>query len=415
MHIDRLQNITYNEPVKYSLAGYINPVKEGKQVTMKPFQINVPQSTLDDLRMRLKQTRWPDTVEAADWNYGTNLEYLKELVAYWCQDFDWRNQERLLNRFPQFHTQAGGQEIHFIYERGHGSAPMPLVLTHGWPSTFFEMTKIIPLLADPAAHGGDAADAFDVVVPSLPGYGFSDRPKQPGMTLRIISDLWVQLMVGILGYERFAAHGGDIGAGVTSSLGRYHHARMIGIHLTSVGSPYLGPEAPPLTTAEQSYLSLGERWDQEEGAYSHQQSTRPQTLAYGLNDSPAGLASWIIEKFRAWSDCDGNVERRFSKDELLTNLTIYWVTETINSSIRLYYEHQHQGKPDQSVQRVDVPTGVTLTVEPASHAPREWAERTYNVQSWTTLPRGGHFAAFEEPKLLAEEIRSFFRPFRKLL
>lgn len=384
-------------------------------MVMELFQISVPQSVLDDLRARLERTRWPDSVEGADWEYGTNLEYIKELVTYWIRDFDWRSQERRLNGFAHFREQVEDLKIHFIYERGQGPSPLPLVLTHGWPSTFFEMTRIIPLLVDPAAHGGDAADAFDVVVPSLPGYGFSDRPTQPGMTLRTISDLWTKLMVDVLGYERFAAHGGDIGAGVTSSLGRYHAERLIGIHLTAVGSPYLGPGTPPLTQAEQAYLTKVERWDQEEGAYDHQQATRPQTLAYGLNDSPTGLAAWITEKFRAWSDCDGNVERRFSKDDLLTNLTIYWVTETINSSIRLYYEHRHHGKPVQPVQRVEVPTGVTLTVEPVGQAPREWAERTYNLQRWTELPRGGHFASFEEPELLAEEIRSFFRPIRRRL
>ncbi len=380
---------------------------------MHPFEISVPQPVLDDLRARLNLTRWPDSIEGAGWDYGTNVEYIKELVAYWCRDFDWRAQELHLNALPHFRAQVGGLGVHFIYQRGQGPAPMPLILTHGWPSTFFEMTKIIPLLTDPEAHGGDAADAFDVVVPSLPGYGFSDRPQQPGMTMRIISDLWAQLMVDVLGYERFAAHGGDIGAGVTSNLGRHHPDRVIGIHLTAVGRPNLGPGTIPLTPAEDAYVNTVKRWTEEEGAYNHQQSTRPHTLAYGLNDSPAGLAAWIIEKFRAWSDCNGNVERRFSKDELLTNLTIYWVTETINSSIRLYYEHSHHyGKSAEATLPIEVPTGVTLTVEPVAKAPMEWAKRTYNVQRWTELPRGGHFAAFEEPELLAEEIRAFFRTFR---
>lgn len=378
-----------------------------------PFQISVSQSVLDDLRVRLEQTRWPDSVAEAGWNYGTNLEYLKELVAYWSRDFDWRKQEKILNRFSHFRSQIEGQDIHFIHERGKGPSPLPIVLTHGWPSTFYEMTKLIPLLVDPAGHGGDAADAFDIVVPSLPGYGFSARPTQSGMTLQTISHLWTKLMVDVLGYERFGAHGGDIGAGVTSSLGRYHPERLLGIHVTAIAAPYLGSGTAQLTPEEQEYLTKVERWEQEEGAYEHQQSTRPQTLAYGLNDSPVGLAAWIVEKFREWSDCSGNIEQRFSKDELLTNLTIYWVTETINSSMRLYYDHKHFGKPAQGNRFIEVPTGVTLTVEPVNKAPREWAERTYTkLQRWTELPRGGHFAAFEEPELLAEEIRDFFRPLR---
>ncbi|OZB90124.1 epoxide hydrolase family protein [Paenibacillus sp. XY044] len=380
----------------------------------KHFQVSLPQSLIDDLRLRLDHVRWPDTVEIMDWNYGTNLAYLQELMSYWQKDFDWRKQEQKLNQFNHFQASVAGQNIHFIHEQGNGPKPIPIVLTHGWPSTFYEMSKIIPLLTDPGAHGGDAADAFDVIVPSLPGYGFSDRPKEPGMTLRTISNLWTELMVDVLGYERFAAHGGDIGAGVTTHLGRYHPDRMIGIHVMAVAAPYLGPGTAPLTSAEQTYLNQVERWEQVEGAYDHQQSTKPQTLAYGLNDSPVGLAGWIIEKMRAWSDCSGNIERRFSKDELLTNLMIYWGTETINSSMRLYYDHKHFSKMDPAVHSIGVPAGVTLSVEPVNKAPKEWAERTYtNIQRWTELPRGGHFAAFEEPELLAEEIRAFFRPLRE--
>lgn len=337
-------------------------------------------------------------------------------MKYWSHEFNWRKQERYLNQFPQFYTTLGGQGIHFVHERGHGPHPLPIILTHGWPSTFFEMTKLIPLLTDPEKYGGDASDAFDVVVPSLPGYGFSARPTQPGTTLQTISDLWTKLMVDVLGYERFAAHGGDIGAGVTSSLGRYHPERLVGIHITAIAPPYLGTDAKPLSSIEQAYFERVRNWEEEEGAYEHQQSTRPQTLAYGLNDSPVGLAAWVIEKFREWSDCAGDVEARFTKDELLTNLTIYWVTETIHSSMRLYYDHRHHTKPLSPIHRtIDVPTGVTLTVEPVNKAPQEWALRTYtNLQYWTTLPRGGHFSAFEEPALLAEEIRTFFRPLRVL-
>lgn len=380
------------------------------------FHVNLPQSVIDDLRLRIEHVRWPDTVEPKGWNYGTNLTYLQELISYWYKDFDWRQQEKQLNRFNHFQAAVAGQHIHFIHEHGKGPRPIPIVLTHGWPSTFYEMFKIIPLLTDPEAYGGDANDAFDVVVPSLPGYGFSERPMKPGVTFREISDMWTELMVDVLGYERFAAHGGDLGSDVTTHLGRYHSDRIIGIHLLAVTKPYLDQDSAPLTEEEQNYVRQVERWKQEEGAYTHQQSTKPQTLAYGLNDSPVGLAGWIVEKMRAWSDCSGDVERRFSKDELLTNLMIYWATETINSSMRLYYDHNDFSKVEPEPYSIEVPTGVTLTVEPVNKAPKSWAERTYkNIQHWTELPRGGHFAAFEEPELLAEEIRAFFRPLRKKL
>lgn len=379
---------------------------------VQPYRIRLSQGALDELKRRLGDTRWPDAVEGADWGYGTNLEYLKDLVSYWKDGFDWRFQERRLNQFSHYLAGMDRPRIHFIHERGRGPDPLPLLLTHGWPSTFFEMTKIIPLLANPADHGGDARDAFHVVVPSLPGYGFSDRPTEPGMTLETIADAFAGLMVEELGYRRFAAHGGDIGAGVTTSLARRRAESLLGIHLTAVANPELGPGSAPLTHEEEEYKELCLLWDMDEGAYDHQQSTRPQTLAYGLNDSPVGLAAWIVEKVRAWSDCGGDLERRFTKDELLTNLTIYWVTQTIGSSVRLYYEHRRERVPAPPKGRVHVPTGVTLTVEPGAHAPREWAERTYNLHRWTELPRGGHFANFEEPELMAEEIRAFFRPLR---
>jgi pimeloyl-ACP methyl ester carboxylesterase len=269
-----------------------------------------------------------------------------------------------------------------------------------------------PLLTDPERYGGNPSDSFDVVVPSMPGYGFSERPAERGMVTSRIAHLWAKLMTEVLGYRRFGAQGGDIGAGVTTRLGLLHANKLIGIHITDVARPYLGPGAGELSEAEKISLAEEEQWDQEEGAYSSIQATRPQTLAYGLNDSPAGLAAWIVEKFRAWSDCDGDVEKRFTKDELLTNVTIYWVTETINSSIRLYYEHRHNGRPLGLHDKVRVPTGVALFPKDLSRPPREWAERTYHVKSWTQMPRGGHFAAMEEPNLLVEDIRAFFRPLR---
>lgn len=388
------------------------PLDARETTLARPFHVEIAEEALQDLHWRLERTRWPDEVEAAGWEYGANLAYLKELIEYWRTRFDWRAQERAINQFAQYTATVDGRSIHFIHERGRGPNPRPLILTHGWPGSFFEMHKVIPLLVDPASYGADPEDAFDVVVPSLPGYGFSDRVLQRGLTRAGITDLWARLMTDVLGYRRFGAHGGDIGAGITTELGRRYSDRMLGIHLTAVADPYLGPGTPALSGAERAFVALRERWEEEEGAYGHQQATRPQTLAYGLNDSPVGLAAWIIEKFRAWSDCGGDLERRFTKDELLTNVTIYWVTQTINSSMRLYYENRHAARPEPPAERIAAPCGVALTTEAVDRAPREWAERTYHVRRWTELSSGGHFLALEEPAVLAHELRTFFRELR---
>src|SRR5579859_2469820 len=379
---------------------------------IEPFKIEVSQAVLDDLAERLARTRWPDEVANGDWRYGANLDYMRQLIAYWQRTFDWRSQERAINAFPHFRAELDGLHIHFIHQRGSGPHPMPIVITHGWPGSFYEMHKIIPLLADPGSHGGDPADAFDVIVPSLPGYGFSDAPTQPGLTTAGIADLWTRLMTEGLGYDHFAAHGGDIGSGVTAHLGLRHPDHVLGIHVTAVRKPYLGAGAPPLSEAEKAYIALNERWEAEEGAYGHVQGTRPQTLGYGLNDSPVGVAAWIVEKFRAWSDCQGNVEARFSKDELLTNVMIYWATQTITSSVRLYYESQHAAQRFGPEDHIRVPCAIALSREEVELAPREWAERLYNVQRWVQFPSGGHFMALEEPELLVEDIRAFFRGLR---
>ena len=380
---------------------------------IEPFEINVSDEVLADLKRRLEATRWPDEIPGTDWDYGSNLDYLKELVAYWQSDFDWRAQERLINSFSHFKADVDGLGIHFIHERGKGPDPMPLVITHGWPGSVFEMYELIPLLADPASHDGDPRDSFDVVAPSLPGFGFSDHPQETGVEVKRTAALWVELMEG-LGYSRFAAHGGDIGAGVTSRLGHGHADSMIGIHLTSVTrpTPYLGHGSRDLTDAEKTHMSEREEWQRSEGGYAHIQGTKPQTLSYGLNDSPVGLAAWIVEKYRTWSDCDGDVERRFTKDELLTTITIYWATETIGSSTRMYKENQGYEWTMERGERIEAPTGVAAFPEEISRPPREWAERSYNLRRWTSMPRGGHFAALEEPELLAQEIREFFRPLR---
>jgi pimeloyl-ACP methyl ester carboxylesterase len=386
---------------------------EDSGMGVKVFKIKVPQRMLNDLRKRLASTRWPDEVAGAEWDYGTNLAYLKSLVEYWRDEFDWRAQEEALNRFAHFRADIDGLGLHFIHERGKGANPLPIILTHGWPDSFVRMLKLIPLLTDPASHGGDARDSFDVIVPSLPGFGFSDRPGDRGFTVAGVADLFAKLMIEELGYKRFAAHGGDWGSSITGQLALNHAAALTGIHLADIPFWHLFSLPPgDLSEAERKYLEAGKKWQQEEGAYAAIQSTRPQTLAYGLNDSPAGLAGWIVEKFRAWSDCDGDVEKRFTKDELLTNITIYWATETINSSCRYYYEALHN-PPQNAGQRVEAPTGVAIFPKDLVTAPREYAERFFNIQRWTEKPRGGHFAALEEPELLAADLRDFFRPLRE--
>ena len=381
---------------------------------VRPFTIAVENSVLDDLRQRLADTRWPDEIPNTGWDYGSNLTYIKELVDYWRTDFDWRAQEAELNAFNHFKSEVDGLDIHFIHEKGKGPNPIPLIITHGWPSCFFEMTKIIPLLADPASYGGDAADSFDVVAPSLPGFGFSDHAQDRGMEVQRVAGMWNKLMTQNLGYPKFGAQGGDIGSGVTARLGFAHSDTLYGIHLTSITrpTPYLGPGSKPVTDSEQALITQRDKWFQDEGGYNHIQGTKPQTLAYGLNDSPVGLAAWIVEKYRTWSDCGGDVEKSYTKDELLTIVTIYWVTQTISSSTRMYFENQKHLWTMEKDQKVPTPAGMAMFPQEISKPPREWGERSYDVRRWTEMASGGHFAALEEPQLLAEEVRAFFRDFR---
>jgi len=383
------------------------------QTAISPFRIEVPQATLDDLRDRLARTRWPDAAPTGAWSQGTDPDYLRTLTSYWETEFDWRSTERRLNAFPQFRVEVEGLPIHFLHVRGRGPKPLPLVLTHGWPSSFAEFQKIIPLLTDPAANGADANDAFDIIVPSLPGYGFSSPSTAAPMTTTRIAELWVKLMTEILGYAKFCAHGGDIGAGVTNRLGLNHAEVLHGIHVMAVVPPWLGSGSAPLTSEEQHYQTVLDAWEVDEGAYQHLQRTRPQTLAYALHDSPVGLAAWIVEKYRSWSDCGGDLETRFTKDDVLTHLTLYWATQTLASSVRLYYDGAHFSPPIGPNSKISTPTAIALTTEECDRAPRTWAERTYtNIQRWTEFPRGGHFMAHEEPVLLADDIRTFFRRFR---
>jgi microsomal epoxide hydrolase len=382
-------------------------------MNVEPFQIRVPDSVLADLRDRLARTRYPDELPGTGWTYGTQLSYLKDLVGHWRDRYDWRKHEAALNGFAQFRATVGDLGIHFIHVKGKGPKPFPLVITHGWPGSVAEFTKIIGPLTDPAAHGGDAADAFDVVCPSMPGYGFSDRARTPGMDAEKIAALWADLMRG-LGYTRFGAQGGDWGAMVSTYLGANHADVVAGIHLNMVIAFPPDPANPldGLTQDEVVDMMPMQHFLQEETGYQRIQGTKPQTLGYGLNDSPAGLAAWIVEKFRTWSDCDGDVEKRFTKDELLTNIMLYWVPETATSSARLYYEMMHAGKfPPQSF-HVKVPTGCAIFPKELMKPPRKWVDRLYDVARWTRFQSGGHFAAMEEPAALVGDVREFFRAVR---
>jgi pimeloyl-ACP methyl ester carboxylesterase len=381
---------------------------------IEPFRISIPQEVLDDLHQRLERTRWPDEVEHSGWRYGANLGYMKELTDYWSTKFDWRAQEKRINSFANYQAVVGDLHIHFIHERGKGPNPIPLLITHGWPSCFVEMLEIIPMLADPANHGGNTSDSFDVIVPSVPGYGFSDRPLQAGMTRWRVAALWAQLMDG-LGYPKFGLQANDIGAVISGWLSFDHPEKVIGLHtmMPTFPPPSFDETQPPLTDAEKAFKAVVDAWDQEEGGYDAIQRTKPQTLAYGLNDSPVALLAWIVEKWRAWTDPNGNVEDHFSKDELLTNVTIYWVTETANSSVRSYFERAHDTRSFKPSDKIRVPTGVALTTEAVERAPREWVQRRYaDIRRWTEFSSGGHFLAAENPEMLAVEIREFFRQFR---
>jgi microsomal epoxide hydrolase len=376
---------------------------------VRPFTLKFSDDALEDLRSRLLHTRWPGPMPQPGWAYGADLDYMKQLIDYWAHSFDWPAQERHLNSFPQFTAEVDGQLIHFVHVRGKGQNPLPLVMSHGWPSSFVELLKIVPLLTDPKAHGGDASDSFDVVVPSLPGYAFSGRPSQPGnSTNPHTADLWAKLMTEVLGYKRFGAQGTDIGSGITMFLGILHPDSVVGVHLPGVlAAP---PTDRPLTAQEQAVQAKRDQFMRIGSGYAIQQATYPQTLAYGLEDSPAGLAAWIVDKHREWSDCDGEVERRFSKDELLTNISIYWLTRTINSSFLFYYDRQHAQPPPAGP--IHVPVGVAAWPKEIYSYVREWAERENNITRWTDMDRGGHFPAAEEPELLAGEIRAFFKPLR---
>jgi microsomal epoxide hydrolase len=381
-------------------------------VTPAPFTIHVPDPVLADLRARLERARWPDEVPGGGWRYGSDLAYMKELLAYWRDKYDWRAQEAVLNRWRQFMVGVGGIDLHFVHEPGVGPDPLPLLLCHGWPGSIVEFQRLVPMLTDPARFGGDPADAFTVVAPSLPGYTFSFRPNQPRFGVVAIADVFAALMTDVLGCRRFAAQGGDWGGFIVSRLGYAYPDRVVGIHLNLLAARReFAPTAAP-TAEEQRFLDELRQWRLEESGYLGIQGTRPQTLAYGLTDSPVGLAAWIVEKFRAWSDCGGDVERRFSKDLLITNVMLYWVTGAIGSSFWPYYDRLHEPWPIPEGQRIPVPAAYAEFPREMLHPPRSLAERMYDIRRWTRMPAGGHFAALEEPEALAGDIRAFFRDLR---
>ena len=378
----------------------------------QPFRLHIPDSAIDDLHQRLDHTRFPDQAPGEPWAYGADVAYLKQLVEHWRRRFDWRAQEARLNAFAQFKLPLHGIDLHFLHVVGKGPKPYPLLLSHGWPGSVFEFLDIIPRLTDPARFGGDPADAFTVVAPSLPGYGLSFTAGQQRFSLEMMADCFADLMTGVLGYPRFAAQGGDWGAFVTSRLGAVHPDKLIGIHLNLLAvrrDPKMLSNPSP---QEQQFLSELEVWIKEETGYQWIQGTRPQTLAFGLSDSPAGLAAWIVEKFRAWSDCAGDVESVFTRDHLLANISLYWFTGAIGSSFWPYYSRLHGPWPIPEG-GVTVPMGYAAFPREILRPPRSVAETIYtDIQRWTEMPKGGHFAAMEQPEALAREIVEFFRPLR---
>ena len=374
---------------------------------VRPFCIDVADDVLDDLRTRLSRTRWPEAECVQDWTQGIPLGYTRDLTAYWADVYDWRSREAALNRFDQFIVEIDGVDIHFIHQRSPHEEAFPLVITHGWPGSIVEFRNVIEPLTNPTAHGGRAEDAFHVVCPALPGYGFSGKPTNAGRGVERIAQAWEALMLR-LGYERYGAQGGDWGAAITTQMGR-NRGHCAAIHLNMpIAYPPAGGIADP-TEEEQlalAALTAHQRWGT---GYSEQQSTRPQTIGYGLADSPVGQMAWIVEKFAAWMDCDGHPENVLSRDELLDNVMIYWATNSGSSSARLYWE---SFKTLDATTRVELPTGIAAFPKEVLRSPRSWCEPIYNITHWTTMPRGGHFAALEQPGLFVDDVREFFETVR---
>ena len=380
--------------------------------TITPFRIDIPQADLDDLRRRLHDTRWPDAETPDDWSQGVPLAYAKEFAGYWADGYDWRAREAHLNRHAQFTTEIDGVDVHFIHARSSEAHARPLLITHGWPGSVVEFNKVIEPLTDPAAHGGRAEDAFHVVCPSLPGYGFSGKPTNPGWGVPKIAEAWDTLMQR-LGYQTYFAQGGDWGSAVTTAIGLQNLGRCAGIH---VNMPNAGATKEALanpTEEDKHALARAKEYQDVDAGYSKQQSTRPQTLGYGLADSPAGQGMWVLEKFWKWTDCDGHPENVLTRDELIDNIMLYWLTNSGASSARLYWESFGSAFGGGASNQVQLPTGCTIFPKEIVPTPRSWAEKRYaNIVYWNNVDRGGHFAAFEQPKLFVNELRGCFDAMR---
>lgn len=370
---------------------------------IEQFEVNIAQSELDDLNERIQKVRWPDEIENSDWKYGTSLSYIKELADYWKNEFDWRTIEKKINSFPNFIANIDGNKIHFLHIKSKNENAIPIIITHGWPGSFLEMFKIIPYLTE-----SDNV-SFDIVIPSIIGFGFSEKPIENGSDYGFNADLWHKLMIK-LGYNKYALQGGDIGAGISIKIAQKYPENIIGLHLNYISDsyePYL-KENNNTTTDIIKFRKHLKEWNEQEGAYSTIQSTKPLSLAYGLNDSPIGLCSWIIEKFNAWSDNNGNIENSFTKQELLANVTLYWLTQTIHSSIRMYHEISLNPLKFRKDDFINIPVGFAKFPKEIPTPPREYIEKGLNIVHWTDLPKGGHFPALEQPKLLADDIIIFF-------
>ena len=379
---------------------------------IRPFDVTIPEAELVDLRRRLHATRWPDAETPDDWSQGIPLSYMREVCKYWADDYDWRRCENLLNGWDQFQTEIDGTDIHFLHVRSPHADAMPLLITHGWPGSVLEFRHIIAPLTDPTAHGGNAADAFHIIAPSLPGYGFSGKPTAPGWSVQRIAPAWGQLMAR-LGYEKYVAQGGDWGSAITRQIGvnasAEESASCVAINLNMITERPDPETMDSLTEFEKAAMAAAKHYVDWDSGYSKQQSTRPQTLGYGLADSPSGQAAWILEKFWAWTDCNGHPENALQRDDMLDNVMLYWLPGTAASSARLYWESFGRRSQDD----VTIPVGCSVFPKDIFTASRRWAEkRFHNIIHWSELDKGGHFAALEQPGLFVEEMRSCFRKVR---
>jgi microsomal epoxide hydrolase len=379
----------------------------------KPFVLDISDKDIADLKSRLALTRLPDAAPGEPWAFGSSVDYVRDLVAYWKDRFDWRAQEAALNAFPQFKVPLSGIDVHYLHVRGVGPNPYPLLLMHGWPGSVYEFLDIIPRLTDPAKFGGDPRDAFTVIAPSLPGYGLSFKPGQTRFAIPEMADCLHGLMTEVLGFKTFAVQGGDWGAGVASLIGQKYPSSVCGIHLNLLFAPR-DQNVTGSSPEDVRYAKQLAHWSKEEIGYQQIQGTKPQTLAFALTDSPAGLAAWMVEKFRTWSDCDGVPENAISRDRMLANISLYWFTGAIGSSFWPYYGRLHAPRwPISPTEPVTVPTGYAAFPKEIIVPPRELAAKTYtDIRRWTVMTKGGHFAAMEQPAALAEEVFQFFRPLR---